>query len=148
MADFSATLDTKDYIKIMNTLTGLSKLEREAIIAKGIQEGLSFIVKEGKSNLASSNVKVRKGNLSKSFTTATKKQRLKGYAGFKRPQGAAAHLIDRGTRVRSTKKGANRGQVKGNLFWTTAVEHQSQKAQETLMESIEKTIKKIINRNN
>ena len=146
MSNFTATLDTRDYIKMMETLSDLSKLEREAIINKGIQEGLDVIIKEGKKNLASSSTKVRTGNLSKSFSKYVKKKYLKGYAGFKRPKGAAAHLIDRGTKVRVTKSGANRGKVTGNYFWTKAVETQSKKAQDALMESVEKTIEKIMNR--
>lgn len=147
MADFSATVDPKDYMRIMNMLSDLSKFERDAVIAKGIQEGLKIVVQEGKSNLAASGTKVRKGNLSGSFKVLTKKKDLKGYAGFSRPKGSAAHLIDRGTAVRHTSKGANRGKVTGNLFWTKAVEGKSGKAMQELYDSIEKSIKMIQNRN-
>ena len=147
MGDFTATIDRKDYTKIMNALAGLSKIEREAAIAKGISEGLAVIVKQGKANLAASGTKVRSGNLSGSFKKLTRKTDLKGYAGFSRPKGAAAHLIDRGTKVRHTKSGANRGMVTGNYFWTRAVNETKDKAQEELMDSIKKTIENIINRN-
>lgn len=147
MGDFTATIDRKDYTKIMNALAGLSKIEREAAIAKGISEGLAVIVKQGKANLAASGTKVRSGNLSGSFKKLTRKKDLKGYAGFSRPKGAAAHLIDRGTKVRHTKSGANRGMVTGNYFWTRAVNETKDKAQEELMDSIKKTIENIINRN-
>ena len=146
-SDFSATLDPRDYTKIMNMLQDLSHLEREAIIAKGIQEGLRVVVQEGKTNLANSGTRVRTGNLSGSFKVLTKKKDLKGYAGFSRPKGAHAHLIDRGTVVRHTKKGANRGKVTGNMFWTNAVERKSGKAQEELMESVRKSIENIMKRN-
>lgn len=146
-SDFTATVDKRDYTKIMNALSDLSKIEREAAIAKGIQEGLAVIVNQGKANLAASGTKVRTGNLSGSFKKLTKKSQLKGYAGFSRPKGAAAHLIDRGTKVRHTKTGANRGSVTGNLFWTKAVNETKDKAQQELMESIQKTIENIINRN-
>lgn len=148
MADgFTTTLDPRDYTRIMNTLSNLSRLEREAIIAKGIQEGLKIVVQEGKANLANSGIKVRKGNLSHSFKILTKKKDLKGYAGFSRPKGAGAHLIDRGTKMRSTKKGASRGLVKPTYFWTKAVEGKSGKAQEELMESVRKSIENIMKRN-
>lgn len=146
-SDFTATVDKRDYTKIMNALSDLSKIEREAAIAKGIQEGLAVIVNQGKANLAASGTKVRTGNLSGSFKKLTKKSQLKGYGGFSRPKGAAAHLIDRGTKVRHTKTGANRGSVTGNLFWTKAVNETKDKAQQELMESIQKTIENIINRN-
>lgn len=149
MADnnFTATLDPKDYMRVMNTLSELSTLEREGIIAKAISEGLSIIVKEGKRNLSSSSTKVRTGNLSHSFKTLTNKKELKGYGGFKRPQGAHAHLIDRGTVVRQTRKGANRGKVTGTLFWTKAVERNKDRAQKELMESVKKSIENIMKRN-
>ena len=145
--NFTATVDRRDYTKIMNALSDLSQMQREAAIAKGISEGLAVIVKQGKANLAASNTKVRTGNLKGSFKKLTKKSQLKGYAGFSRPKGSAAHLIDRGTKVRHTKTGANRGAVTGNYFWTRAVNETKEKAQQELMESIRKTIENIINRN-
>ena len=141
-------MDKRDYAKIMNTLSDMSKLEREAAIQKAISEALDVIVRQGKANLAASNTKVRTGKLRGSFKKLTKKSQLKGYAGFKRPQGAAAHLIDRGTAVRQTKSGANRGMVVGNYFWTRAVESKMDYAQRELMDSVKKTIENIINRNN
>lgn len=157
MADFSATVDPKDYMRIMNMLSDLSKFERDAVIAKGIQEGLKIVVQEGKQNLKSSGIKLnnvytgkragKKTHLINTFRVLTKKGELKGYGGFIRPAGSAAHLIDRGTAVRYTKSGARRGQVHGNYFWTKAVEGKSGKAMQELYDSIEKSIKMIQNRN-
>ena len=147
MGDFSATVDSHDYVKIMNLLSDLSYLEKEAIIAKGIQEGLKIIVEQGKQNLSNSGTKVRKGNLKSSFKVLLKKKDLKGYGAFKRPQGNIAHIIDRGTQKRSTKKGANRGMVKGNYFWTNAVKDKKEKAQQELMDSVIKSVENIMKRN-
>lgn len=141
------TADPQDYRRVMNTLSDLSRIERDAVIAKGIQEGLKIVVQEGKQNLAQSGTKVRTGNLKGSFKVLTKKSDLKGYAGFSRPKGSHAHLIDRGTAVRYTKSGAKRGQVHGNYFWTKAVERKSGKAQQEMYDSIEKSINTILNRN-
>lgn len=141
------TADPQDYRRVMNTLSDLSRIERDAVIAKGIQEGLKIVVQEGKQNLAQSGTKVRTGNLKGSFKVLTKKSDLKGYAGFSRPKGSHAHLIDRGTAVRYTKSGAKRGQVHGNYFWTKAVEGKSGKAQQEMYDSIEKSINTILNRN-
>lgn len=147
MDNFTTTLDPKDYAKLMNALSDLSSLEREAIIAKGIQEGLKMVVQQGKQNLASSGIKVRKGNLSHSFKVLTRKKDLKGYAGFSRPKGAAAHLLDKGTKKRYTKTGANRGTIQPSWFWTNAVKDKSGKAQQELMESVRKSIENIMKRN-
>ena len=145
--DFTATLDKRDYTKIMNALSDMSQLQREAVIQKAISEGLDIIIRQGKANLAASNTKVRTGNLRGSFKKLTKKSQLKGYAGFSRPKGSVAHIIDRGTKMRHTKTGENRGKVEGNLFWTRAVESKKDLAQKELMDSINKTIENIINRN-
>lgn len=146
-SDFTATIAPDDYARIMTALSELSSLEKEAVIAKGISEGLTIITNEGKRNLKASSTRVRSGNLIHSFKTMTKKKDLKGYGGFSRPKGAAAHLIDRGTQVRMTKKGANRGRVTGNLFWTRAVQNNRDKAQKELMESVRKSIENIMKRN-
>ena len=146
-SDFTSTLDSRDYIKVMNALSDLSKIEKEAVVAKAISEGLSLIVQEGKKNLQQSSTKVRTGNLSHSFKTLTSKKELKGYGGFRRPQGAHAHLIDRGTVVRKNRKGQNRGKVTGNLFWTKAVQMVGPRAQSELMESVRKSIENIMKRN-
>ena len=156
--DFSMTIAPEDYRKIMNTLSALSKLERDAVITKGLQEGLELIVEQGKRNLKSSGIHLnntytgkRAGkttHLVKSFKKIIKKNDLKGWGGFSRPAGSAAHLIDRGTQVRTTRKGANRGKVTGNLFWTKAVDAKSYQAQEELMDSVQKSMQNIIKRNN
>lgn len=147
IGDFSFTVDQDDYIRLMKTMSDLSKLEREAVINKGLKEGLTIIKNQGKQNIASSGLKIRTGNLAGSFTVSTKKKDLRGYTGFKRPKGNVAHILDRGTKMRYTKSGASRGMIKGNYFWTKAVEEKSAKAQEELMDSVKKSIQLIINRN-
>jgi hypothetical protein len=49
------------------------------------------------------------------------------YVGHRWPAGAAAHLVDQGTKVRQTKKGYNRGRVEGRKFFNPVVQaHRSQ----------------------
>lgn len=158
MSDFSMTMDPEDYIKIMNTLTQISKLEQEAVIHKGLQEGLELVVKQGKINLKSSGINLnntyygkranKTTHLVKSFKKIIKKKELKGWGGFSRPAGSAAHLIDRGTQLRHKKNGASTGKVTGNLFWTKAVDAKSYQAQMELIDSVEKSIENIRRRNN
>lgn len=154
--ELTITLSDQDYERVKSIMQGLTELQKSAVIQKGLQEGTRVLVVQGKQNLMTSlskdpvNVKARKGNLERSFTTRTKKNRLSGYAGFKRPGGASAHLVDKGTDNRWTKSGAYRGSVSkkspytGSRFWTRAVETQSQNALNTLVESIEKSIDKIV----
>lgn len=133
-------------------------MERESTIAKGIDEGLDPIMKQGKANLLQSGIKLnnvyggkRAGkttHLINSFTKRINKKQMKGYVGFKRPDGNAAHILDRGTKERYTKRNISRGKITGNLFWTSAVEQYKNTATNELMDSVEKTINKIIDRNN
>lgn len=123
----------------------LSKIESDAIIAKGLREGVSVIVQEGKRNLSARNNQVR-GNLTKSMGVSVNKKAAKGYGGFKRPEGSHAHLVDRGTVARYNSKGAFRGQMKGSLFWTDAFNAKSTEAANELMDSVEKSINRIINK--
>lgn len=122
----------------------LSQIEKDGIIAKGIREGLNEILKQGKNNLASRNG-VHTGNLKKSFKITLNRKDAKGYSGFKRPEGSIAHIVDRGTVVRTTKLGYNRGKIIGSKFWTDAVEDKSGTALQELKESIEQSISRIVN---
>lgn len=155
--DLTLQLSENDYQAIQNIMEGLSELEKSAVIERGLKEGTRILVAQGKTNLMMKlsrdpvNVRARKGNLEKSFTTKTKKKRMSGYAGFARPGGNAAHLVDRGTVERWTKKGYYRGSVSkgspqtGNRFWTMAVEQKGQAALEELCNSIEESVNTIIN---
>ena len=104
--------------------------------------------------LASRNKK-KTGNLSKSFKTSSSKKKVVAYAGFSRSgihKGNHAHLVDRGTVKRWTKKGYYRGSVsknqpqKGTNFWTDSVMAQGPKAMENLKDTIYNELAKITNR--
>ena len=156
--DLTIALDEYDYAKINAALSQFSQIERDAIVQRGLQEGVKLFIKQGKIPLRSSlshepqNVKMRKGNLEKSFTTKTKKKVGKAYAGFNK-NGHHAHLVDSGTEKRWTKKGAYRGSVSksapktGSRFWHNAFEQQKNAAVQELMDSIKLSINKIISRN-
>lgn len=170
--DFTFTIDSQDYIRLTRMLSSLSKIEQDAVVKKGLQEGVSVIKRQGKADLKSSGIhlnnvysgkRANKGHLINSFRTYIKKgvrsDGMRGYGGFKRPEGSVAHLIDRGTDKRYTKKpytdrlgrsypaGMYRGNVTANYFWTNAVEKKGDKAMSELVDSITKSINKIIDRN-
>lgn len=144
MANFIFNLSQEDYQRFMQKLKKLSVVEQTAIVSKGIREGLNEILKQGKSNLAARNG-AHTGNLKKSFKISINKKESKGYSGFKRPEGSIAHIIDRGTTVRTTKLGYNRGKIIGSNFWTDAVEDKSGAALKELKDSIEISISRITN---
>ena len=156
--ELTITLNQGDYTALQNALSQMSKIEQDAIVNRGLQEGTRLFVKQGKINLKSTlstepqNVKMRNGNLEKSFSTKVKKKQGKGYAGFNK-FGHHAHLVDSGTEKRWTKKGAYRGSISksapktGSQFWHNAFKQRKDQAAKELMDSVRKSINKIIERN-
>lgn len=152
-------VDQDDWRKLQNVLNGLSTLEQDAVIQKGLQEGLRIISQQGKANLRTRmstdpwRVTMRKrmaakrgGDLLSSVGTRVLKKKGKGYTGFGKT-GRHAHLVDRGTVKRYTKSGGYRGSVKGSMFWTDAFNSQKDRAANELMDSIRLSINKLIARN-
>ena len=149
------TLDNADYRRIMDLLFTLSDFEKDAIIRRGLQEGARVFVRQGKSNLAQTlssdpaNVRMRKGNLIKSFRTKVNMKKQKVHAGFDK-HGHHAHLVDSGTVQRWTRAGAYRGSVSkgspktGSKFWRNAFEMKKQEAANELMDSVYQSINKIM----
>lgn len=153
--ELTMTLDEATYRHVQEQLSKMSELEKNAAVQKGLQEGIDVIVKQGKRNLKNRlskdpvNVAKRRGNLLRSMGYRTLKKRMKAYGGFRRPGGAAAHLVDRGTEKRWTKKGAYRGSVSkgspntGNRFWTDAFDAKKNEAMRELVDSIRATLQKL-----
>ena len=164
--ELTLELDPQDMARMNSILNGLSHIEKEAAIQKGLQEGTKVLIKQGKSNfkrtkstnphnvaMARKQAAKRGGGLAKSFTTSTKKKLASGYSGFRRSTGGGiAHLVDSGTNPRYTRKGYYRGSVSkdipnsGSRFWRTAVAAKASAALSELCESIEKSVKQIIAR--
>lgn len=135
-------MDPNSILVFNDKLNRLGDLEKEATIAKALQEGARVIAEKGKQNIKSRH-HVKTGKLLKSVSVLTKKKSGKAYAGFKYGNGyggAVAHLIDRGA-VR-----VKRGVVKGDKFWTDAVNSKRDDAMKKINESIQATITRIINR--
>lgn len=159
-------MDEKDLARMDRIMAGLGKIEREAVLQQGLKEGVKIFVNQGKQNLRrtisrnpNNVIMARKlalrrgGGLAKSFTTSTKRKTVVGYAGFKRSTGGGiAHLVDSGTAPRWTTAGAYRGSVSkgapntGSRFWRSAVESKGREAVNELMDSVGKSIQKIIQR--
>lgn len=146
--NFTIYFDPKSYAATMLQLRELSDIQKTAVVQKGLSDGAGIIRRETAKNMRQ-RVKVRKGNLKSSLSKLKKsgKQNQAYYIGFKRPQGAAAHLIDKGTKDRYTKNGAYRGKVTPRLFHTDSVERKGDEALRTVEESIRISINRIMNRN-
>ena len=136
--------------RLNSILQGLSELEKSAVIDKGLKDATAVLIAEGKRTLKQSlskdpvNVAKRTGRLERSFTNRIRKKKLAGYAGFKRPEGAPAHLVEAGTADRFTKSGAYRGKMTPTRFWKRAIDSKENQAIETLFDSVERTMEQIV----
>lgn len=148
--ELSLYFDPKSLAAVYAKLNQLSEIERDAVINKGLSDGAGIIRRETNKNMHNK-VKRRKGNLYSSLSKLKRRNAKKWgpayYVGFKRPQGAAAHLIDKGTNERWTKKGYYRGKVTPRLFHTQSVERKGEEALRRVEESIRISIDRIMNRN-
>jgi hypothetical protein len=149
--DLTFVLDEEDYQRAMAALNQLDKVEQGKVIQHALSDGMKPMIAQGKSNLSVRNLR-RTGNLMGSFGLRVNKKKAFAVAGHRRPKGAAAHLVDRGTAERYTKKGYYRGSVsKGNPnhgsgYWTDAVNQEGPRALEGLMDAIYTEISNIMDK--
>jgi hypothetical protein len=150
--NFTFDINKEDWAKLQSAVNGLNKVDGNQAIMNSLAVGMRQLTSKGKSNLmASGNVK--KGHLLKSIGNKRMKKWMSVYGGFKRSgphRGNHAHLIDRGTDKRYTKKGYYRGSVSkgspntGSRFWTRAAEMEGPKIMEKTLNVIYKEVDKII----
>lgn len=153
--NLSLYFDPKSLATVYAQLNQMSEIYRDAVVQKGLSEGASIIRRETNKNMHRL-VKKRKGNLYSSLGKLKRRNSKKMgpayYVGFRRTAGAAAHLIDKGTKDRYTK-GKNgkqrmfRGHVTPRLFHTMSVERKGEAALNRVAESIKLSIERIMNRN-
>lgn len=157
--DFSLVLDEQQYAALMKKLDILTEVEKQEVINKALKAGATLLSESGKQQLVATILHPENstGRLFKSMNVKVMKAKKNkgpvGYSGFKRSTkkdksggGNAAHLVDRGTVDRYTKKGYYRGKVKGSLFWTQTVQNQGDKAMDLLLNAIDEAIENIWNK--
>lgn len=150
--DLTFELNKADYERMQRWLSQLSEADQKSIVQNALKTGARSLQEAGKANLAMRNKSVT-GKLKKSFGIRVVKKRSYALAGFRRPGGAASHLIDRGTDKRWTAKGYYRGSIskgspnKGSMFWTDAVNTQGPEALNRIMDAIYKSLEEITRRN-
>lgn len=135
-----------DYKELMVQLRILQNLVDRKEITDAERKAAKMLMEKGRDNLISTLI----GNsdyLVDSFTYKLRKGKFAGVlVGFKRPGGNTAHLVDRGTKERHTRTGANRGKIKGSRFWTDTKDQYADKAINDMMEAVDRAIKKINSR--
>lgn len=157
--NMSFTFSERELQKLYEILEEISMVDRNKVIINALRSGTQKIVSGGKKNLASRNntnrPKKKGGHLIKSFKTSSSKKKVVAYAGFSRTglnKGNHAHLVDRGTVKRWTKKGKYTGSVSrgnpqtGTMFWTDSVMAQGPKTMDNLRSTIYRELLKITSR--
>lgn len=112
------TVKLIDREAVVNLVEGLEDFEKDRAIKAGLRSAVSVFKTAGKRNLRQ-RLKTPGGvtdNLMKSFTNKVKRTKLGALSGFARPAGSHAHLVDKGTKMRYTKKGWRRGIVPPIIF--------------------------------
>lgn len=141
-SDLTMTMDPEDVRKLNEKLNQLGAVVKEGIVQRGLREGANIILKETKASIERHNF-IRTGKLLSSAAIKTRKKDGKVYVGFKRPAGAAAHLLDKGTAVRHTRTGANRGRIVASNFHTDSVRRKKDEAMQVLYKSIQASLERI-----
>ena len=128
---------------IRGFVQGLEDFEKDKAIQEGLRKGGQVFVRGGRSRLRNSIRNDGTGNLMKSLKVKIKRKKLGALVGFRRPIGNHSHLIDRGTKKRHTKLGANRGKVKPTLFWLSTAEEDRASAFKEVVTGIERAVNRI-----
>ena len=145
MGQFKFTLNEQEYQAVMRKLGQLSNVEQQGVIRSALKQSGNILINAGKSSYLARNKK-KTGNLFRSFTSQYKKKNTGILIGFKRGPGMGnhAHLIDRGTTERYTKRGYYRGKIASTgggktgatYFWTDVVETKGNEAMDRIMEAV------------
>ena len=152
--EFSFIFDKKRLEELQRMLGEISNVDKRKAIMGSLRRTTRSMIQSGKRNLASRNKK-KTGHLSKSFKQKSSSKKVVAYAGFSRSganKGNHAHLIDRGTAKRWTKKGYYRGSVSrkapytGSMFWTDSVTAEGNKGLQNLNKTIYQELVKITRR--
>ena len=161
--DFRFSVSEADYIRIQRALEEMSDIERNVAVKSGFKQGGDILLVAGKASFLAKNKK-KTGNLYRAFTKSlkTKKKNTSGIlVGFKRGKGKGnhAHLIDKGTTHRFTKKGYYRGKIDTSgigsrgrqktgktYFWSSVVHAKGQEAMDRVTKAIYRAIEAITGR--
>lgn len=127
----------------------LEQFEKNKAIKSGLKAG-GDVFKTGGRQRLKQRLKSSRGtnNLSNSFRTRVKRNEAGVLTGFMRGKngGNHSHLVDRGTKKRQTKSGANRGIMPANHFWTDTENIDRPKAVNAIFAGVEKVVKQINNK--
>ena len=118
-------IEIKDIERMYALVDELRNVDKNKALKSGMIEGAKVFTRLGRKNLRARNDE-HTGNLLKSMRWKAARRSVSVYAGFERSYkfqalkgvGNHAHLVDRGTKIRKTKAGKNRGIMPASYFWT------------------------------
>lgn len=124
----------------------LDTFDRQKAIKEGMLRAARVFSRRGRSNLRSRlKGTSKKGNLLRAFGVVYKRQYIMSLAGYT-GRGRHAHLVDLGTRRRTTKSGKNRGVMPANYFWNDTRRSEERPAMQEILRGIESAIQRIQSR--
>lgn len=142
--------------EVLHSTTFLEGLSRVRILEDGLRQNeallsamaqaANVVRRTGVSNLRQK-LKWKRwttGTLLKQSRVFIRRQQLAVAAGFRRPQGSHAHLVDLGTGPRYTRKGQYRGKMPANFFWTQASVQNEDNVQTAFLDAVERAITRIL----
>lgn len=143
----SFTITTTGLDRVNKAIRDLGTLDKEKALKSGFYAFGNKLISGGRKRLLSRIKHPGKstGGLYKSFRVKIKKSGTGALVGFDK-RGHHSHLVDRGTKKRSTKAGKNRGIMPGNRFWTDTADNDVTKASESMYNAIERAVDRIIAR--
>lgn len=126
-------------------VSNLEDFEKDKALKSGLRAASNVFRVKGRSNLRARLLHHGKqtDHLMNSFTTRVKRNKIGALAGFDRPGGNHAHLVDEGTKRRYTKSGRDRGVMPGNRFWSDTKETEENKAMQAVYEGVKKVVQRI-----
>ena len=120
--DIQVTLEAERLVRALQDLGGIMKKDPD--VKAGLKEASRYLVNKGRERLKSHTADTKA--VSKSMTFALYRNKRGSLVGFKIPDHAydprskwecmRAAVFNSGTKLRKTRKGYNRGLVKGNKF--------------------------------
>lgn len=154
-----AGVEIIDLDRVYYTIDGLSNMDKDKAVKQGLRAASYVFLAGGRQRLRQRmrNKAGVTGNLLRSFKVRVKRTKLGALAGFGKTNdvrkvgfgsdggnGYHAHLVDRGTTLRRTKKSnAERGVMPANYFWSDTINQDSNKALDKLYQGIERAVSKI-----
>lgn len=139
----TARITGEDDIRYL--LSELDGFDRDKAIRQGLRAAVGRFIRRGRSNLRArmGNPRGVTGNLLRAFTPRVKRRKPGALAGFSRPMGNHAHLVDRGTAVRRHPLSGSSGRMPANYFWTNAAESEGARAMQDVADGIRRAVQRI-----